>query len=86
MIHVKAKESPAVVYILDTVLKDWLGLSYQLIPSDIDGFEFVQYLSEHDEFKDVPVIFVSAIDLNNKTREKVENSNVKGFIPNDSKA
>lgn len=46
MIHVKAKESPAVVYILDTVLKDWLGLSYQLIPSDIDGFKFASKSSE----------------------------------------
>lgn len=46
MIHVKAKESPAVVYILDTVLKDWFGLSYQLIPSDIDGFEFSSKTSD----------------------------------------
>lgn len=46
MIHVKAKESPAVVYILDTVLKDWLGLSYQLIPSNVDSFEFMSKSSD----------------------------------------
>lgn len=61
-------------YKIDLILSD-------IMMPDIDGFEFVEYLEGNENFKDIPVFFISAINLNEKIEEKIKKTNAKGLIP-----
>ncbi|MEM9774942.1 MAG: response regulator [Chloroflexota bacterium] len=50
-----------------------------LMMPEMDGFELVERLSSHPEWKNIPVVVISAIDLTAKDREKLSGA-VQKFI------
>lgn len=77
IVHICSCTNDAMVilhrYKIDLILSD-------IMMPNVDGFDFAYYLSQHNDYKNIPVIFVSAIDINKTTSEKIKASGAKGII------
>jgi len=52
-----------------------------LLMPDIGGLEAVQFLLKNETTKSIPIIVISAAELDMETKEKIKkNPNVKGFL------
>ena len=50
-----------------------------LMMPEMNGFELVEHLNSHPEWKEIPIVVISAIDLTNQDRQKLSGA-VRKFI------